>query len=30
MVTKSAMLKLLEQTEFPINKGRTNILKKGQ
>eukprot|EP01052_Picozoa_sp_SAG31_P050317 SAG31_NODE_11428_length_1031_cov_4.413090_1_plen_23_part_10 len=23
MVTKSAMLKLLEQTEFPINKGRT-------
>ena len=30
MVTKSAMLKLLEETDFPINKGRTNILKKGQ
>ena len=30
MVTKSAMLKLLEQTDIPINKGSTNILKKGQ
>ena len=30
MVTKSSMLKLLEQTDIPINKGRTNILKKGQ
>ena len=30
MVTKSSMLKLLEQSDIPINKGRTNILKKGQ
>ena len=30
MVTKTSMLKLLEQTDIPINKGRTNILKKGQ
>ena len=28
MVTKSSMLKLLEQSDIPINKGRTNILKK--
>ena len=30
MVTKSEMLKILEATDFPINKGRTNVLKKGQ
>ena len=29
-MTKAKVLKLLEQTDFPINKGRTNILKKGQ
>ena len=29
-MTKSKVLKLLEETDFPINKGRTNILKKGQ
>ena len=30
MVTKSEMLKILEATDVPVNKGRTNILKKGQ
>ena len=30
MVTKSEMLKILEATDFPINKGRINVLKKGQ
>ena len=30
MVTKKTMLELLEATEFPKNKGRTNVLKKGQ
>ena len=30
MVTKKEMLKILEATDFPKNKGRTNILKKGQ
>ena len=30
MVTKKEMLQILEATDFPINKGRTNILKKGQ
>ena len=30
MVTKKEMLALLEATEFPKNKGRTNILNKGQ
>ena len=30
MVTKKQMLALLEATEFPKNKGRTNILNKGQ
>jgi len=29
-MTKAKLLKLLEETDFPINKGRTNILKKGQ
>ena len=27
-MTKAKLLKLLEETDFPINKGRTNILKK--
>ena len=30
MVNKREMLKILNETEFPINTGRTNILKKGQ
>eukprot|EP01051_Picozoa_sp_SAG22_P007308 SAG22_NODE_510_length_9598_cov_6.080114_2_plen_81_part_00 len=30
MVTKKEMLKILEATDIPVNKGRTNILKKGQ
>eukprot|EP01050_Picozoa_sp_SAG11_P047584 SAG11_NODE_25002_length_364_cov_75.067925_1_plen_51_part_10 len=30
MVVKKQMLALLEATEFPKNKGRTNILNKGQ
>ena len=30
MVSKKEMLKILEATDFPKNKGRTNVLKKGQ
>ena len=30
MVSKSEMLKLLNETEFPKNTGRKNVLKKGQ
>ena len=30
MVSKKSMLAMLEQTHIPDNKGRTNILKKGQ
>ena len=30
MVIKKEMLAILEATDVPVNKGRTNILKKGQ
>ena len=30
MVTKKEMLKILEATDFPKNKGRTNVLKKAE